>query len=256
MEAAERIIGADVALVSVIYANNEIGTVNPIGALGAICRERGVPFHSDAVQAAAHIRMDVQRDSLDLLAIGAHKFYAPKGVGALYVRSGTPVSVVQTGGGQEHGLRAGTQNVALIAGMAEGLRLAQEGLEERRLHFLPLRDHLVGTLLETVPASRLSGHPQERLPNHASFVFEGVDGNQLLIALDMAGFACSSGSACKTGSPKPSEVLSAIGLAPEWALGSLRVTMGSGTTTEQILELERILPELILKQRRMRGWQA
>jgi len=136
------------------------------------------------------------------------------------------------------------------------LGLAQTGWAERNLFFKTLRDHLIGSLLENIPASRLSGHPSERLPNHASFVFEGVDGNNLLMMLDVAGFACSSGSACKTGSPKPSEVLTAVGFTPEWALGSLRVTMGSGTTVEHVQRLEQILPELIQRQRRLRGWQG
>lgn len=240
----------ETAFVSVIYANNEIGTINPIAEIGQICRQRGVPFHSDAVQAAAHLPMDVGADAVDLLAIGAHKFYGPKGVGGLYVRTGTPLLAVETGGKQEMGLRAGTQNVPYIVGMAEALRLAQAERTARHEHYLPLRDHLIGRVLETIPGARLTGHPTRRLPNHASFVFERVDGNHLLMLLDLAGLACSSGSACKVGSPQPSEVLLAIGLPPEWALGSLRVTLGKDSTPQHIEQLLAVLPGLVEKARK------
>lgn len=244
-------IRPDTALVSVIYANNEIGTINPVAEIGAVCRERGVPFHTDAVQAAAHLPMDVERDQVDLLAIGAHKFYGPKGVGALYVRRGTPLISTLTGGKQENNLRAGTHNVPYIAGLAEALRLAQESVEERARRVTPLRDRLIGTVLEEIPRARLTGHPVERLPNHASFVFEGVDGNTLLQMLDAAGFACSSGSACKTGDPQPSEVLTAIGLSRSWALGSLRVTLGQATTAQDVDAFLQVLPEMVERVRRL-----
>ena len=244
-------IRPDTALVSVIYANNEIGTVNPIAEIGAVCRQRGVAFHTDAVQAAAHLPMDVESDRVDLLSIGAHKFYGPKGIGALYVRRGTPILPTQTGGKQENALRAGTQNIPYIIGLAEAFRLAQEGCLERARRMIPLRDHLIGTVLEEIPRARLTGHPTERLPNHASFVFEGVDGNTLLQMLDVAGFACSSGSACKTGSPQPSEVLTAIGLSRSWALGSLRVTIGQHTTPEEIESFLQVLPDIIERVRKL-----
>jgi len=239
----------ETAIVSVIFANNEIGTINPIKEIAAVCKSRGVPFHTDAVQAAAHLSIDLQDSAIDLLALGAHKFYGPKGVGALFVRKGTPIQPVQTGGGQESGLRAGTQNVPYITGMAEALRIAQTGIETRRLHLQPLRDYLIGHVLETVPQAYLSGHPTERLPNHASFVFAGVDGNSLLGMLDMAGFACSSGSACKTGSPEPSDVLLAIGLPRHLALGSLRVTLGQDSTEDHIRALLKVLPGLVERSR-------
>lgn len=242
-------IRPDTALVSVIYANNEIGTINPVAEIGAVCRARGVPFHTDAVQAAAHLPVNVKRDQVDLLAIGAHKFYGPKGVGALYVREGTPILSTLTGGKQEHALRAGTQNVPYIVGLAEALRLAQAGVEERAARLIPLRDHLIGAVLEEIPRTRLTGHPVERLPNHASFVFEGVDGNTLLQMLDAAGFACSSGSACKTGNPQPSEVLEALGLSRGWSLGSLRVTLGQSTTAEEVGAFLKVLPGLVEKAR-------
>ncbi len=248
-EVARR-IGADTALVSVVYANNEIGTINPLAEIGQICRQAGVPLHSDAVQAAAHLKMDMQATAVDLLAIGAHKFYGPKGVGALYVRNGTPLLAVETGGKQEAGLRAGTQNVPYIVGLAEAFRLAQTRPEERAGHYLPLRDALIGQVLETIPEARLTGHPTQRLPNHASFVFEGADGNRLLMLLDLAGFACPSGAPCKVGSPSPSEVLLALGLTPRWALGSLRVTLGKDTTPAQIEQLMAVLPGLVEKARK------
>lgn len=244
-----RALRPETALVSIIYANNEIGTINPVAEIGAICREAGVPLHTDAVQAAAYLPMDVEADQVDLLAIGAHKFYGPKGVGALYVRQGTPISPTQTGGKQENARRAGTQNIPYIVGMAEAFRLAQVSTANRAQDLIPLRDRLIGTILEEIPRSRLTGHPVERLPNHASFVFEGVDGNTLLQMLDVAGFACSSGSACKTGSPQPSEVLTALGFSRSWALGSLRITLGHATTAEDVEAFLRVLPDIVERVR-------
>jgi cysteine desulfurase len=239
----------ETALVSVLYANNEIGTLNPLPELGALCRAAGVPFHSDAVQGAAYLPTDVQALQVDLLALGAHKFYGPKGVGALYVRQDTRLAPHLTGGGQEFGLRAGTSNVPYIVGLAEAFRLAQAEREARAARLMPLRDRIIRQVLATVPETRLTGHPSERLPNHTSFVFRGADGNALLAQLDVAGFACSSGSACKTGSPAPSEVLLALGLVPEWALGSLRVTLGSGTTEEDVQAFLATLPGLVERNR-------
>jgi cysteine desulfurase len=233
------------AIVSVMYANNEIGTINPIAEIGTICRERGIPFHTDAVQAAAYLPVDVKALNVDLLSLGAHKFYGPKGVGALYVRKGIPIQPVLTGGGQEFGLRAGTSNIPYIVGMAEAFRLAQAEREARVAYLSPLRDKIVGKVLEDIPGSRLTGHPSQRMPNHASFVFQEVDGNALLMRLDVEGFACSSGSACKTGDPEPSEVLTELGLPREWALGSLRVTLGTGTTPEQVDAFLLALPSII-----------
>jgi cysteine desulfurase len=215
-----------------------------------VCRNAGVPFHTDAVQAAAHLKMDVAADRVDMLSLGAHKFYGPKGVGALYVRQGTPIEPAQTGGKQEGGLRAGTHNVPFIVGMAEALRLAQTNLDERARRYQRLRDGLIQHVSQEIPRSRLTGHPTLRLPNHASFTFEGVDGNQLMMMLDIAGYACSSGSACKTGSPQPSEVLTAIGLSRNWALGSLRVSMGQDTTPDIIENFSSVLPGVV---NRLRG---
>lgn len=216
----------ETALVSILYANNEIGTVNPIAELAAECRARGVTFHTDAVQAASLLEVDVQALGVDLLSLGAHKFYGPKGVGVLYRRAGVALAPAQTGGSQEGGLRAGTHSVPLIVGLAEALRLAAARRATDAARFTGWRRALIEGVAERIPESTLTGHPDRRLPNHASFALRGLDGNALLAALDLAGFACSSGSACKTGSPEPSEVLLALGLAPEWALGSLRVTFG------------------------------
>jgi cysteine desulfurase len=249
-EAAAR-LRPETALVSVIYANNEIGSINPIAEIGGVCRARGIPLHTDAVQAAGYLSVNVDDLQVDLLSLGAHKFYGPKGVGALYIRQGTPITPAQTGGGQEFGLRAGTHNIPYIAGMAKAFQLAVEQRQLHVDHVLPLRDHLIGRILEEIPDSRLTGHPTQRLPNHASFAFENADGNALLMLLDTAGFACSSGSACKTGNPEPSDVLTAIGLSAPWALGSLRVTLGNATTAEDIQAFLTALPGLVHRVRQL-----
>lgn len=250
-EAVKKVLNEQVALVSVMYANNEIGTVNPICELAALCHEHGILFHSDAVQAAAYLDVNVQTLGVDLLSLGAHKLYGPKGVGALYVRKGTKLVPHLTGGGQEFGLRAGTHNVPYIVGFAEALRLAKEEREQRVGHVQPLRDHILGRVLEEIPDSRLTGHPAERLPNHASFVFKNVDGNLLLTLLDAAGFACSSGSACKTGNPEPSEVVTSLGFSRDWALGSLRVTLGKDTQPAEVDAFLQSLPTLVEKARQL-----
>jgi len=241
---------SETAVVSVIHANNEIGSINPIAEIGAICREHRIPFHTDSVQAAAHLPIDVQELNVDLMALGAHKFYGPKGIGVLFIRRGTSILPILTGGGQESGLRAGTQNIPYIVGFAEAFRLAQEERDQRAARLTPLRDHLIGQILEEIPQSMLTGHPAQRLPNHASFVFQGVDGNVLLMHLDMEGFACSSGSACKTGDPEPSDVLTAIGLPREWGLGSLRLSLGVDSTPEQVEQFLNILPAVVQRIRR------
>lgn len=245
----EEMLCTESALVSVIYANNEIGTINPIAQIAAVCRQRGIPFHTDAVQAAAYLPLDVKTLGIDLLSLGAHKLYGPKGIGALYVRKGTGLIPTQTGGGHEAGFRSGTQNVPLIVGFAEALRLAAEEREARTAHVIPLRDQIIGSVLASIPASQLTGHAQSRLPNHASFAFQDVDGNLLLTLLDAAGFACSSGSACKTGNPEPSDVMNAIGLARDWGLGSLRITLGAATTSAQVDAFLKALPASVEKAR-------
>ena len=233
----KKLISSKTALVSIIYGNNEVGTVNPIAEIGIICREMDIPFHSDAVQAAAHIPMDMVRDNLTMLSIGAHKMYGPKGVGLLGINVSKGLIPAQTGGGQEFNLRAGTQNIPLIVGMSKAFELSQTEIGNRNKNLICLRDQLIAGVLDRIPDSFLTGHPEIRLPNHASFVFSSVDGNRLLMYLDSQGFACSSGSACKVGSPKPSNVLTSMGIKPELAIGSLRVTIGKETTEDQINDL-------------------
>ena len=240
------------AVVSVMYANNEIGTINPIHEIAELCRARNILFHTDAVQAAAYLPVDVRALGVDMMSLGAHKFYGPKGVGALYVRKGTPLVSHLTGGGQEFNLRAGTQNVPYIVGFAEALRLTNEERDQRVTHVKPLRDRIIGAVLETIPDSQLTGSMETRLPHHASFAFKDVDGNLLLTLLDAARFACSSGSACKTGNPEPSEVMNAIGLSREWGLGSLRVTLGMQTTPAHVDAFLDVLPGLVQKARKLR----
>jgi cysteine desulfurase len=243
-------IREDTALVSVMAANNEIGTINPIQHIAALCRKKGIPFHSDAVQYGAHHQIDVNQLGVDLLSLGGHKFYGPKGVGVLYVRSGAQLLPTQTGGSQEFGLRAATENIPLIVGMAEAFRLVQLEGQKRREQAIALRDRIIHFVLEDIPDSQLTGGSgPERLPNHASFVFKDLDGNLLIQVLDSEGFACSSGSACKTGDPKPSSVLTHLGFPPHWSLGSLRVTLGKDTTPENVDQFLERLPDIIRRVR-------
>lgn len=249
VESLSKAICNNTSMASVMYANNEIGTINPIADLAQVAKANNILFHTDAVQAAAYLDVNVETLGVDLMSMGGHKFYGPKGVGALYVRKGTELIPHQTGGSQENSLRAGTHNVAYIVGFAEALRLAAEEREERTKHVRPLRDYIIGNVLESIPDSQLTGHPQNRLPNHASFVFKNVDGNLLLQLLDSAGFACSSGSACKTGNPEPSEVIKALGFSDDWVLGSLRVTLGKDSNAEQVDLFLKTLPDLVEKAR-------
>ncbi len=249
VESLAKAVCNETIMASVMYANNEIGTINPISDLAEVAKANNILFHTDAVQAAAYLDVNVEKLGVDLMSLGGHKFYGPKGVGALYVRKGTSLVPHLTGGGQEFSLRAGTHNVPYIVGFAEALRLAAEERELRTEHVKLLRDHIIGTVLETISDSRLTGHPEGRLPNHASFVFKDVDGNLLLQLLDSAGFACSSGSACKTGNPEPSEVITALGYSREWALGSLRITLGMDTKAEHVESFLKTLPDLVNKAR-------
>jgi len=240
---------SNTAVISIIYGNNEIGTVNPIPELADVAREREIPFHSDALQATCQLPTNVADLGIDLLSIGAHKFYGPKGVGALYVRAGTPLQAVQTGGSQEQGLRAGTHNVPLIVGMAHAHEIAIAQHDSDAGQFRSLRDNIIAGVEGSIPGSQLTGHPERRLPNNASFAIEGIDGNSLLAALDLAGFACSSGSACKTGDPEPSEVLLALGMDPELALGSLRVTVGRQTTEDEVRKFLDVVYQTVARLR-------
>lgn len=244
-------INENTAVISIIHASNEIGTINPITEIGSMCQEREVSFHSDAVQSAAHYPLDVQSLNVDMLSIGAHKFYGPKGIGALYVRRGSKIFPSQTGGSQEFGLRAGTENVPYIIGMVEALRLTRNEHKERYDRLNNLRNHIIDRILESIPDTLLTGHPRERLPNHASFAFKDVDANTLIMFLDMEGYACSSGSACKTGKPEPSATLIQLGLPSNWAMGSLRVTLGKDTTPEEIDSFLSLLPKVVDKVRNL-----
>lgn len=245
------LIDDQTAMVSLMYANNEIGSINPIKNLAEICFDKGIPFHTDAVQAAGYLPINLKDMPISLLSLGSHKFYGPKGVGALFIRKGTSIVPTQTGGGQEFGMRAGTHNVAYIVGFAKAIEKLKQLREERAIELRVFRDQIINKILSTIPDSMLTGHPTERLPNHASFVFKKVDGNLLIGMLDQAGFACSSGSACKTGNPEPSEVLMEIGLNRVWALGSLRLTLGKDTNQNMIDELLTKLPGLISLNRRL-----
>jgi cysteine desulfurase len=229
-------IRPDTALVSLAWGNNEIGSVNPIRELAQVCQARGVWFHSDAVQAASHLPIDLQDLGVDLLSLAAHKFYGPKGVGLLYVREGVPLLPTQTGGAQENNLRAGTHNLPLIVGMAKAFQILQEERAHWETHCRTLRDACIAGLLGRLGTEQavLTGHPSERLPNHASFALHGVDANELLMHLDLQGIAASSGSACNTGNPEPSAVLLALGYAREWAMGALRLTVGRQTTLAEV----------------------
>jgi cysteine desulfurase len=239
-------------LVSVMYANNEVGTIEPVAEIGRLCRARKVPFHVDAVQAGGALPLDVADLNADLLSLSAHKFYGPKGVGILYTRQGMRLLPQIQGGSQERGRRAGTENVAGIVGAATALRLAQEELPQVTPHITALRDRLITGVL-TIPRSRLTGHPTERLPNNASFCFEGVEGESILLNLDLLGIAASTGSACTSGSVDPSHVLIAMGLPPEWSHGSLRLTLGEENTGADVDVLLAALPGIIEKLRNLAG---
>ena len=231
----EAAIRPDTALISVMAANNEIGSIQPWQEIGALARSRDILFHTDAVQLIASRKWNLGVEPIDLMTIAPHKFYGPKGVGILVVRPGMEIITSQSGGGHEGGLRAGTHIVPLIVGAAEALSLAAAEMDERCAHVLPLRDRLLTELPTAFPdICMVTGHPTERLPHHASFAFKGLSGNDLLIHLDVAGIAAGSGSACSSGDPKPSAVLEALGLGPEWTKGGLRLTLGIHNTADEI----------------------
>lgn len=252
-DAVEAALRSDTCLVSIMYANNEIGTIQPIREIAALAHARGIAVHSDAVQAAGSLPLDVDDLGVDLLSLSAHKFYGPKGVGLLYVRRRTPIEWQQHGGGQEGGRRGGTENVALIVGMAAALALAADELDERATRLRQLRDRLAEGILERVPDTRLNGHPTDRLPNNVNLSFAGVEGETLLLNLDMLGIAASSGSACSTGSTEPSHVLTALGLGPEIARGSLRLTLGKATTEAEIDRTIAAVVETVERVRELAG---
>ena len=226
-------IREDTALVSVMYANNEIGTIQPIAEIGAICRERGVPFHTDAVQAVGHVHIDVKEQNIDMLSLSAHKFHGPKGCGALYARRGIALESLINGGAQERGKRAGTENVPAIMGMAAALEEACANIDKNSERLTALRNKLISGL-DKIPYGELNGDAIKRLPGNVNFCFEGIEGESLLLLLDDRGICASSGSACTSGSLEPSHVLLAIGRPHEVAHGSLRLTIGEDTSEEDI----------------------
>jgi cysteine desulfurase len=239
----------DTRLISVMHANNEIGTIQPIREIATLARERGITMHTDATQTAGTLPFDVADLSVDLLSLSAHKLYGPKGVGLLYARSGTPILWQQQGGAQEDTRRGGTENVPLIVGMAVALALAASEMDERNAHCLRMRERLIDGLLERLPDSRLNGDRNRRLPNNANLSIPDVDGEALLLSLDLLGIAASSGSACTTGSSEPSHVLTAIGLSPELARSSLRLTVGRQNTAD---EIERVIEAVAETVERLR----
>ena len=246
----ERVLREDTLLISVMLANNEVGTVQPIAKIGALARSRGIPFHSDAVQAGGAIPLNVHALAVDLLSLSAHKFYGPKGVGVLYIRKGLRPLPVQTGGAQERSRRAGTEYTAGIVGMAKALEMAQASLPESNLHLKAMRDRLVTGIPALIEGAHPTGDPSNRLPGHATFVIDGVEGEALILGLDQLGIEASTGSACTSGSTEPSHVLRAMGIPDELARGSLRLTLGHENTDEDVECVSAALPPLVDRLRR------
>ena len=245
----EKAITPETILVSVMMANNEVGTIQPLAEIADLIKGRDIAFHTDAVQAGGTLDLNVDKLGVDLLALSGHKFYAPKGVGVLYVRQGTKLMPQMLGGGQEKNRRSGTENVAQIAGLARALELAYEEHPEAGPRILGLRNKLKDGILETVPDTVFNGHPDNRLPNNASFCFKGVEGEQILLALDLNGVGASTGSACTSASSEPSHVLTAMGVPAAVAHGAIRMTLGKGTTEDEVDTVLRLLPDIVEKQR-------
>ena len=243
-------IREDTCLVSVMFANNEIGTIQPIAEIGAVCREKGVPFHTDAVQAVGHVRVNVAEQNIDMLSLSAHKFHGPKGIGVLYAKRGLPLDSLINGGAQERGKRAGTENLPAIVGMAAALEQAVANLDDYAARLTPLRDRLIAGL-DKIPYSELNGDRDHRLPATVNFCFEGIEGESLLLLLDDKGICASSGSACTSGSLDPSHVLLAIGRPPEVAHGSLRLSLGDDVTQADIDYIIQAVGEVVTYLRNM-----
>ena len=234
LEELEAAIKENTILISIMFANNEIGTVQPIKEIGEIARKHKVLFHTDAVQAVGSLRIDVNEMNIDLLSMSAHKLYGPKGVGALYIRQGTRIDPLIAGGAQERNKRAGTENIAGIVGTGKAVELAYDHLEENNRKLIALRERLIKGIQDKIPHTRLNGHPERRLPGNVNFCFQFIEGEALLLSLDMVGVAGSSGSACTSGSLDPSHVLLSIGLPHEIAHGSLRLSLGLANTEEEV----------------------
>ena len=251
LEELENAICPETVLISVMFANNEIGTIQPIAEIGEIAKKHGVLFHTDAVQAVGHVPIDVEKLQVDLLSMSGHKLGAPKGIGAIYIRKGTRISPLIFGGAQEKKLRAGTENIAGIVGLGKAAELAVAEMEETTKKLIALRDKLIHGILESIPDSRLNGHPTDRLPGNSNISFSYIEGESLLLLLDALGIAASSGSACTSGSLDPSHVLMAIGLPHEIAHGSLRLTIDRENTEEQVDFILEKLPGLVQRLRDM-----
>ena len=247
----EEAITGETILVSVMAANNEIGTIQPIAAISKIARDHGVPFHTDAVQAIGAFPVDVNAMGADLLAISAHKFGGPKGVGALYVRKKTRIGTLMDGGAQERGRRAGTENVPGIVGLGKAIELATNEMPQKIPRLAAMRNRLIREILDSIPDTRLNGHPTERLANNVNVAFRYIEGESILLMLDALGIAASTGSACTSASLEPSHVLIACGLAPEHAHGSLRLTLGSQNTDDDVDYVLSALPRVIERLRKM-----
>ena len=253
-QSVEKAITPHTVLLSVMMANNEIGTIEPVEEIGGIAREHGVLFHTDAVQAIGALPVNVKTLNVDLLSFSAHKFHGPKGVGALYVKRGTPLHSLIQGGAQERGRRPGTENVPGIVGLGKAMEIASERMEENAGRMRMLRDRLINGVLTEIPDVRLNGHPTLRLPNNCNFSFPGVESEALLLRLDLEGIACSGGSACTSGSLDPSHVLQAIGLSRELAQGSIRMTLGPENTEEEVRTTLHTLKRIVADLRNLRGW--
>ncbi|NLY78167.1 MAG: cysteine desulfurase NifS [Tissierellia bacterium] len=251
LEQLKESITDETILITIMFANNEIGTIQPIKEIGEIAKSHGIYFHTDAVQAVGHINIDVDDLNIDLLSMAAHKFYGPKGVGALYVRKGVKLDSLIAGGGQERSRRAGTENVPGIVGMGKAIELAYEHLEESNKKLIELRDRLINKVFENIDHVRLNGHPTQRLPGNVNLCFEFIEGESMLLSLDMEGIAASSGSACTSGSLEPSHVLLAIGLPHEIAHGSLRLSLGDFNTEEEVDYVVEKLTEIVSRLRAM-----
>jgi len=251
VEDIEKAIRPDTILISIMFANNEIGTVQPIKEIGALAKEKGIYFHTDAVQAIGNIPIDVKDMNIDMLSLSGHKFYGPKGVGVLYIRDGVRISPMLHGGAQERGKRASTENVAGIVGLGKAIELATENIEQYNTKLIKLRDRAIKEILEKIPYSRLNGDEKNRLPGNVNISFEFIEGESILLMLDMKGICASSGSACTSGSLDPSHVLLAIGLPHEIAHGSLRLTFGEENADSDLDYLLETLPPIIEKLRAM-----
>ncbi len=247
----EKAIRLDTILISIMFANNEIGTLEPIKQIGEIAKKHNIIFHTDAVQAVGHIKIDVKDMNIDMLSLSAHKLYGPKGIGALYVRKGIKLKSYIHGGAQERGLRAGTENVPGIIGLGKAIEIATSEMEQENKKLIELRDEIIDGILNTIPYTRLNGHRTDRLPGNVNISFEFVEGESILLLLDMNGIYASSGSACTSGSLDPSHVLLAIGLPHEKAHGSLRMTLGIENTEEDVRKLLEVLPGIIKRLRDM-----